>query len=839
MLCTAVSIFVVVSSGKSQAWTPNDLNATVAQFGGTGYALMSSVAVDSSGSTYVAGDFSGTVDFDPGVGTANLVSSGGQSVFVVKLNSSGGYVWAKQFGGTGTNHGSSVAVDSSGNTYVAGSFTGSADFDPGVGTANLVSSGPTAAFVVKLNSSGGYVWAKQFGGGLSTNGSSVAVDSSGNTYVAGSFTGSADFDPGAGSANFVSSGGQSAFVVKLNSFGGYVWAKPLGSSVSGSSVAVDSLGNTYVAGIFTQTMWLDPGAGIAHLVPSGARDAFVVKLNSSGGYVWAKQFGGTGEFTNGSSVAVDSSGNTYVAGDFSGTADFDPGVGTANLVSSGSTAAFVVKLNSSGGYVWAKQFSGTGASYGYAVAVDSSGNTYVVGYFDWTVDFDPGFGTANLVSGVSSAVFVVKLNSSGGYVWAKRFGGTGDSYGYAVAVDSLGNAYVAGRFSGTADFDPGAGTANLVSSGSTDAFVVKLDSVGESTPPTTSPPSTSPPSTSPTVAPRVISPSTSATVPQVMLPSEPLNVKVTRKSPTSLRVKVSWSPPKQREGALTYIVYPREYLFELNCITTKLSCEFDMWPGEKYSMIVKALNINGRSGKKTKPSKTVTAPFTAAMKDLRTAPSEARDAFGQKCNETNTKKYVRFPVKSIPGFKRVQSSCDGSVFFLGNIRVAVPNLPLFYREVPGNPQPVFGPGDKSVMDALSQTMQDDQVIGRAASSVKSLLSKYYDVNTYVVYPVYDCDSQRNDALIGKPAFWSSLSGTLGSNSRGWSNPNGIGCGLKGTKTEKNRENPNGGDYSKRTVFVGFSWSYDPNNCRTRPCDAVKINDSRVLQYVRLAIHIRG
>ena len=324
-----------------------------------------------------------------------------------------------------------------------------------------------------------------------------------------------------------------------------------------------------------------------------------------------------------------------------------------------------------------------------------------------------------------------------------------------------------------------------------------------------------------------------------MLPSEPLNVKVTRKSPTSLRVKVSWSPPKQREGALTYIVYPREYLFELNCITTKLSCEFDMWPGEKYSMIVKALNINGRSGKKTKPSKTVTAPFTAAMKDLRTAPSEARDAFGQKCNETNTKKYVRFPVKSIPGFKRVQSSCDGSVFFLGNIRVAVPNLPLFYREVPGNPQPVFGPGDKSVMDALSQTMQDDQVIGRAASSVKSLLSKYYDVNTYVVYPVYDCDSQRNDALIGKPAFWSSLSGTLGSNSRGWSNPNGIGCGLKGTKTEKNRENPNGGDYSKRTVFVGFSWSYDPNNCRTRPCDAVKINDSRVLQYVRLAIHIRG
>ena len=352
------------------------------------------------------------------------------------------------------------------------------------------------------------------------------------------------------------------------------------------------------------------------------------------------------------------------------------------------------------------------------------------------------------------------------------------------------------------------------------------------------PVTTVPVTTTTTVAPKVIPPSTSTTVPQVMLPSEPLNVKVTRKSPTSLRVKISWSPPKQREGELTYIVYPREWDLE-RCITTKLSCEFDMWPGEKYSLIVKARNINGRSGKETKAAKTITAPFTAAMKDLRTAPSEARDSFGRKCNKTNTPKYVRFPVKSIPGFKRVQSSCDGSVFFLGNIRVAVPNLPLFYRDVPGNPQPVLGPGDKSVMYALSQTMEDDQVIGRTESSVKSLLNKRkYDVNTDVVYPVYDCDSQRNDALIGKPAFWSSLSGTLGSNSRGWSNPNGIGCGLKGTKTEKDRYNPNGGDYSKRTVFVGFSWSYDPNNCRTRPCDAVNLNDIRVLQYVRLAIHIR-
>ena len=606
----------------------------------------------------------------------------------------------------------------------------------------------------------------------------------------------------------------------------------------GSSVAVDSSGNTYVAGDFTGAADFDPGVGTANLTSTGNSDAYVVKLNSSGVYVWAKKFGGT-DFDYGFSVAVDSSGNTYVAGYFRGTVDFDPGANTVELWSRGSEDAFVVKLNSSGVYVWAKRFGGTGYDYGFSVAVDSSGNTYVAGHFSGTADFDPDdINFNNLTSNGSQDAFVVKLNSSGVYVWAKRFGGTDYDYGFSVAVDSSGNTYVAGYFTNSADFDPGIGTANLTSAGNYDAFVVKLNSVGESTPPTTVPVTTVPVTTTTTVAPKVIPPSTSTTVPQVMLPSEPLNVKVTRKSPTSLRVKISWSPPKQREGELTYIVYPREWDLE-RCITTKLSCEFDMWPGEKYSLIVKARNINGRSGKETKAAKTITAPFTAAMKDLRTAPSEARDSFGRKCNKTNTPKYVRFPVKSIPGFKRVQSSCDGSVFFLGNIRVAVPNLPLFYRDVPGNPQPVLGPGDKSVMYALSQTMEDDQVIGRTESSVKSLLNKRkYDVNTDVVYPVYDCDSQRNDALIGKPAFWSSLSGTLGSNSRGWSNPNGIGCGLKGTKTEKDRYNPNGGDYSKRTVFVGFSWSYDPNNCRTRPCDAVNLNDIRVLQYVRLAIHIR-
>jgi hypothetical protein len=384
-------------------------------FGGASIEYGFSIAVDGSGNVYTTGIFGGTVDFDPGAGTSNLTSAGSEDVFVSKLDSSGNFVWAKRFGGTSSDYGYSIAVDSSGNVYTTGYFQGTADFDPGAGTSNLTSAGNADVFVSKLDSSGTFVWAKGFGGALYDQVSSIAVDSSGNVYTTGIFSGIVDFDPGAGTSNLTS---------------------------------------------------------------AGSADVFVSKLNSSGALVWAKSFG-EASFDLGNSIAVDSSGNVYTTGYFNGTADFDPGAGTSNLTSAGSADVFVSKLDSSGNLVWAKSFGGTSNDVGYSIAVDSSGNVYTTGAFVGTADFDPGAGTSNLGSAGSEDVFVSKLDSSGALVWAKSFGGASSDFGNSIAVDSSGNVYTIGFFQGTADFDPGAGTSNLTSAGLTDVFVLKLTSSGE------------------------------------------------------------------------------------------------------------------------------------------------------------------------------------------------------------------------------------------------------------------------------------------------------------------------------------------------------------------------
>jgi hypothetical protein len=445
--------------------------------GGSSADIGYSTAVDSSGNVYTTGSFQGTVDFDPGAGVANLTSAGSTDIFVSKLDSNGNYVWAKSIGGVTADTGRSITLDSLGNFYTTGSFQGTVDFDPGVGTANLTSTGSDDIFISKLDSSGNYVWAKNVGGVSAEAGNSIAFDASGNVYTTGSFQGTVDFDPGAGTANLVSTAGNpDIFVSKLDSNGNYVWAKKMGGSFGdvGKFVALDVSGNVYTIGNFSFIdADFDPGAGTANLMSAGNTDIFVSKLDSNGNYVWAKSIGG-GSTDEGYSTAVDSSGNVYAAGYFSNSADFDPGAGVANLTSAGSTDIFVSKLDSNGNYIWAKSIGGSSTDIGYSTAVDSSGNVYAAGYFSNSADFDPGAGVANLTSAGSTDIFVSKLDSNGNYIWAKSIGGSSTDIGNSTAVDSSGNVYTTGSFQDTADFDPGAGTANLTSAGSTDIFISKL-----------------------------------------------------------------------------------------------------------------------------------------------------------------------------------------------------------------------------------------------------------------------------------------------------------------------------------------------------------------------------
>lgn len=305
-----------------------------------------SIVVDAFGNVYTTGYFRGTVDFDPGVSTFNLTAIFGVDVFVLKVDVNGNFIWAKDIGGTSSAYSFSIAIDKMNNVYTTGCFYGTVDFDPGVGTYNLTAtSGYPYIFISKLDASGNFIWAKSMGENGSNEGYSVDIDTLGNVYSTGYYYQTADFDPGPGVFYLTSPSIQDIFISKLDASGNFVWAKTMGGSsvsdVYGNSIKADMMGNVYTVGYFSDTVDFDPGLGVYNIVTLSGGGAFLLKLNSSGNFVFVKSM----ETTSIESILVDASNTIYTTGEFSGTVDFDLEAGVYNLTSVPSGDLFIHKLS--------------------------------------------------------------------------------------------------------------------------------------------------------------------------------------------------------------------------------------------------------------------------------------------------------------------------------------------------------------------------------------------------------------------------------------------------------------------------------------------------------------
>jgi hypothetical protein len=469
IVATCIISTVAKAQGPTFQWAKT--------IGGTANEYGYATAVDASGNVYYTGSFRTTVDFDPGPGTFNLTSAGGDDIFISKLDASGNFLWAKRIGWIAADIGNGITLDASGNVFITGYFRATlVDFDPGAGTFNLYGDGLDDIFILKLDALGNFVWAVNMGGPGSDHGNAIGLDASGNVYSTGSFSGTADFDPSATTYNLTSSTPNDIYISKLDATGSFIWAKKMGGSSiidSGTDIALDALGNVYTTGSFGATVDFDPGAGTYNLTALGSIDVFVSKLDASGNFVWAKQFGGSGG-DHGEGLTLDAAGNVYTTGDFQTTADFDPGAATFNLTSAGSWDIFVSKLDASGNFVWAKGMGSPGGDHGLDIAVDAANNVFSTGSFSQTADFDPGPGVNNITTVGSDDIFISKLDASGNFGWAKSIGSTGQDFGFSISLDAGGSIYTTGSFSLTADFDPGPGTYNLTSVGIEDIFVSKL-----------------------------------------------------------------------------------------------------------------------------------------------------------------------------------------------------------------------------------------------------------------------------------------------------------------------------------------------------------------------------
>jgi len=443
---------------------------------GTTDTFSEDVATDAAGNVYTTGSFDQTTDFDPGPGVLNLTATGSVSdIYLSKLNANGDLAWAFSLGCVTSGAGTGIATDASGNVYVAGYFSGTVDFDPGPGTTILTGGG---RFLCKFDTNGNLISAFGMPGTLSVD-ISIAVDAADNLYLAGSFSGTADFDPGAGLFNMTSAGSSDIFVLKLSASGTFIWAKRMGSTLidNANALALDASGSAHITGSFNGTVDFDPGAGTANLTSAGATDAFILKLDNAGNYLWARRVGGTSALDTGNGIALDGSNNVLITGTFDGTVDFDPGAAVNNLASVGGGDAFVLKLTSTGNFDWAKTMGGTFGDTGIDIVCDAFDNVYTTGDLrSNTADFDPGPGTFNLSRTGSWEVYVSGLDAAGNFMWAIASQGAAGSSVYQpeLSLDAAGNIIFIGVIEDApADLDPGICVTNISTNGVT-AFIAKL-----------------------------------------------------------------------------------------------------------------------------------------------------------------------------------------------------------------------------------------------------------------------------------------------------------------------------------------------------------------------------
>jgi hypothetical protein len=395
------------------------------------------------------------------------------------------FVFAGFIGGSNNDEGRGIALDTSGNVYVAG-YTNSteATFPETVGP-DLTQNGNYDAFVAKVDASGtGLVYCGYIGGTENDYGYGIAVDASGNAYVTGRTLSTQTSFPVVAGYDVTHNGLYDAFVAKVNAAGSaLVYCTYIGGSADdvGTGIALDVSGNVYITGYTGSseaTFCEITGPDLSY--NGGTYDAFVCKLNSTGtGRYYCGYVGGAGD-DYGYGIAVDASGNAYVTGSTNSNESTFPVAVGPDLTYWQYGDAFVAKVNSSGtALAYCGYIGGTDADMGYGIAVDSKGSAYVTGGAGH--DLPTVVGPYLTFNGSSyTDAFIAKVKPAGdALIYCGYIGGTSVEYGYGVAVDASGNAYITGHVQSnpTSGF-PVVDGPDLTLNGGMDAFIAKVNASG-------------------------------------------------------------------------------------------------------------------------------------------------------------------------------------------------------------------------------------------------------------------------------------------------------------------------------------------------------------------------
>jgi hypothetical protein len=339
-----------------------------------------------------------------------------------------------------------------------------------------INAGNNDLFILKLSADGSsLVYSTFLGGSGFDEGTSIAIDPSGNAYVTGT-TYSSNFPTTPGAYNRTIQGVQNdAFALKLSSNGSsLVYSTYIGGTLGdyGNAITLDSSGFVYITGETTSTNFpTSPGA--YQTTNKGSYEVFIFKLNSDmSSLVYSTYIGGGGTDSS-KAIVVDTSGNAYVTGSTT-SVNFPTTLGAYQTTRKSTIDAFVSKLSSNGSsLVYSTYIGGTGSEYGNGINVDSSGNAYMTGYTG-SSNFPTTTGAYQATNGGSNDVFVLRLNSTGSkIIYSTLIGGSSADYGCGIAIDSYACAHLTG-YTASTNFPTTPGANQTANMGSYDAFVLDI-----------------------------------------------------------------------------------------------------------------------------------------------------------------------------------------------------------------------------------------------------------------------------------------------------------------------------------------------------------------------------
>lgn len=360
------------------------------------------LALDSTGGIVLAGDFSSSINF--GGGDINALQF---DAFLGKLKGDGTYGgWGKTLGTSDSilQTTRAVAIDGTGNVYVAGEFKKSINFGTGP------EMGPTTAsiYVAKFDNAGQHLWHKVYGSstGWDQHVTDLVVDAKGDPYLVGDFA--QDLNFGSGPLTYV--GGRDVYVAKLGNDGAEQWSKsfPYQGDQFATGVTVNSTGDIYVSG-HLQT-GIDFGGSVGVKMSKGGKDGFVMHLDGMGVPVSGTTLGdGSDQVVD--DIAHDAADNILITGTFQGTIDFGSGI---TISSTTVDNVFVAQLDAMSSSPWAKAFGGKETTRGGTIASASNGDILLMGTSTGAPDFGGGPRDAYY-----PGMYLVRLNKDGNHVWSK------------------------------------------------------------------------------------------------------------------------------------------------------------------------------------------------------------------------------------------------------------------------------------------------------------------------------------------------------------------------------------------------------------------------------------